>query len=45
VRLEERPREPARVDRLEGDVLGEAVDTTVAGARLVLRSRSQPRPV
>jgi catechol 2,3-dioxygenase-like lactoylglutathione lyase family enzyme len=39
VRLEERPRETARVDRLEGDVLGAPIDTTVAGTRLVLRSR------
>lgn len=44
LRIEERPREPARVDRLEGDVLGPAVDTHVAGARLVLASRDAGAP-
>jgi catechol 2,3-dioxygenase-like lactoylglutathione lyase family enzyme len=39
LRLEERPHDAPHVDRLEGDVLGDDVDTTVAGARLVLHSR------
>jgi methylmalonyl-CoA/ethylmalonyl-CoA epimerase len=43
IRLEERPHESARVDRLEGDVLGDPIDTTIAGARLVLRSRELQR--
>jgi methylmalonyl-CoA/ethylmalonyl-CoA epimerase len=41
LRLEERPRDPAHVERLEGDVLGEPVDTTIAGAPLVLHARNR----
>ncbi len=41
LRLEERPRDGRGIDRLEGDVSSASIDTTVAGARLVLRSRDQ----
>ena len=40
LRLEERPRDTPGVDRLEGDVLASPLETTIAGARLVLRSRA-----
>jgi catechol 2,3-dioxygenase-like lactoylglutathione lyase family enzyme len=40
LRLEERPHDAPHVDRLEGDVLGDAVDVTVAGAHLVLHARA-----
>ncbi len=44
IRFEQRPGSPG-IDRLEGDVLGARVDTTLAGAHLVLHPRGDwPAP-
>ncbi|MGZ4133196.1 MAG: VOC family protein, partial [Actinomycetota bacterium] len=41
LRFEERPHEQGRVDRLEGDVLGDAIDVELCGTRFALSSRDR----